>query len=93
MDVRYHATKLSEELRAAEVPIDGCDSSGVVWFAPEATDADRAKAAEILKAHDYEACCRAEEQAKVDEEKIAAEMRRIAIERLQARGEIAADAK
>lgn len=47
-----NATKLDAELRAAEIPIAGCDSKGGVQFTAAATDADKARAAEILAAHD-----------------------------------------
>lgn len=59
-----NASALDVELKAAGVPIHGCASSGRIDFKDSATDADRKRAVEILAAHDYEACCRAEAQAK-----------------------------
>lgn len=45
-------TKLDQELRAAGVPIHGCDSTGVVFFMDAATSEQRATAAQIVAAHD-----------------------------------------
>ena len=89
MNARYHATRLDGELRAAGVPLHGCNSNGAIHFKDEATAAHRARAAEILAAHDFDACCVAENTAKARAAKIDAEMRRIAEERLIARGELA----
>lgn len=45
-------TKLDQELKAAGIPITGCDSTGQVWFLPSATSAQREQAAAIVAAHD-----------------------------------------
>lgn len=50
--VKINVTKLDQELRAAGVPIDGCSSTGRIDYRPEATDADRARGAAVLAAHD-----------------------------------------
>lgn len=47
-----NAEKLDAELRAAGVPIHGCDSSGGIQFRDEATQAQRDQAAALLAAHD-----------------------------------------
>lgn len=45
-------TKLDQSLKAAGIPIHGCDSTGRIDFKDEATPAQRAAAAQILAAHD-----------------------------------------
>ena len=47
-----NCTKLTAELKAAGIPITGCSSTGRIDFLPEATDTQRARAAELLAAHD-----------------------------------------
>ncbi len=46
-----NSTKLDCELREAGIPIDGCNSNGVISFKPEATQAHRDQATRILAAH------------------------------------------
>lgn len=48
----FDATSLDRELRAAGVPIHGCDSTGRVSFAPEATAEHRAEAERVKARHD-----------------------------------------
>ena len=86
--MRVVSAILDAALKAAGVPIHGCASTGRIDFKDEATDKHRAMAASILAAHNYDACGAAEHAAKERAAKIDAEMRRMAEERLIARGEI-----
>lgn len=47
----FNATKLTQELRSAGVPIDGCNSNGIVFFKPEATQEHKDLASQILANH------------------------------------------
>lgn len=49
---RYNVAKLDRELRAAGLPIQGCDSTGRVVWDMDPTSAQRAKADAVLAAHD-----------------------------------------
>lgn len=44
--------KLDGELRAASIPIEGCDSNGQISFSNNATDEQRERAKLVLAAHD-----------------------------------------
>jgi hypothetical protein len=48
----YNSAKLIRELEAAGIPVEGCDSTGAIQFKADATQADRARAAQVLASHD-----------------------------------------
>lgn len=50
--MKVNPTLLSQELRAAGIPIDGCDSEGGIQFKAEATVAQRVLAEQVLAQHD-----------------------------------------
>jgi hypothetical protein len=47
-----NVARLDEELRAAGIPIDGCNSAGTIFFKVEATTQQKTQAAAIVAAHD-----------------------------------------
>lgn len=49
--MKYNVTKLDIELRAAGIPIEGCDENGRIDFKTEATKTQKVLAEQIKAAH------------------------------------------